>query len=169
MICVSKGKFSFVLRDSLVFFVFLLSLKVLVGLSFDYLVLTIWFSFSVIWVLLGKWTFVFFQVLFFFCCEHWKSNLLIFRAFEVLKKTVGNDLLMHDYLYWFLKEIENCIYINSDCIWFGNRPLSPIDRIHWIKRLHFFISLHFLGQSHTTWVSLPLPVSKQQPFKNFAY
>ena len=123
----------------------------------------------IIWVLLGKWTFVFFQVLFCFCCEHWKSNLLTFRAFEVLKKTVGNDLLMHDYLYWFLKEIENCIDINSDCIWFGNRPLSPIARIHWIKRLHFCISLHSLGQSHITWVSLPLPLSKQQPFKkNFA-
>ena len=103
--------FSFVLRDSLVCFVFLLSLKVLVGLSFDYLVLTICFSFLVIWVLLGKWTFVFFQVLFCFCCEHWKSNLLNLRALKFWRRHL-------EMIHWcmiicigFSKEIENCICI----------------------------------------------------------
>jgi hypothetical protein len=49
----SKGHFSFALRNSLVFFLFLLLLKVLVGLlSFDYFRFD--FLFSLIRVLLGK-------------------------------------------------------------------------------------------------------------------
>ena len=73
-----KEQFSFILRDSLVCFVFLLSLKVLVGVFIDCSILMVWFSFS----LLSKFfleseLFVFFQVFFVFAfiAKLWKSTL----------------------------------------------------------------------------------------------
>jgi len=91
--------------------------------------------------------FVFFQVFCFcFYCKALKIKIVEF--FEVLKRTFRKSFIDNWLFVLTFKRKLRIAY--SVCIGIGNRLLSPIIRIHWMKRLYFFISLHWLGQSHTS-------------------
>ena len=138
-------------------------------LGFSLIVWYWWFDFLffVIKVLLGKWTFCFLSSFCFcFYCKTFENQNCRILELWSFEKDIQESFIDHWLFVLTFKRKLRIAY--SVCIGIGNRLLSPIIRIHWTKRLYFFISLHWLGQSHISWVSLPLPASKQQPLKIFA-
>jgi len=107
------------------------------------------FFFFVIKVLLGKWTFCFLSsFLFLLLLQNFENQHCRILELWSLKRTLRKVSFIHWlFVLTFRRKLEIAY---SVCIGIGNRLLSPIIRIHWTKRLYFFISLHWLGQSHTS-------------------